>query len=73
MRRNGLAEEVALERIASLPDPVPPATHIDVTIENSGALAETTRAVEDAWRALGIDQAEEMPAAAAAVRKGGIC
>ena len=73
MLRNGMAEDAARERIASLPDPVPPDTHVDVTIENSGDIAETATAVENAWRALGIDRMEEMLAAATAMRQGGTC
>lgn len=50
MARNGLSEAEARRRVALQPDIEPKLQRADVTIDNSGTLANTARQVEQAWR-----------------------
>lgn len=50
MARNNLSEADAWRRVDLQPDIEPKARRADVTIDNSGTLAETARQVDRAWR-----------------------
>ena len=52
MSRSGMDEESARARIAAAPDTVPAGVEVGATIDNSGDLASTSSAVDDAWRAV---------------------
>jgi dephospho-CoA kinase len=52
MARSGMNEASARARIAAAPATVPEGVQVDVTIDNSGDLASTSAAINDAWRAL---------------------
>jgi dephospho-CoA kinase len=54
--RNGLSEEEARRRIAAQPSLDPVRRRADLTIDNSGTIAETRRQVVEAWRELPILQ-----------------
>lgn len=51
MSRPGMDEAGARARIAAAPDSVPVGVLVDVMIDNSGDLAATVLAVDEAWRA----------------------
>jgi dephospho-CoA kinase len=51
MRRNDLSETEARRRVLAQPAIGPKLARADVVIDNSGALADTRRQVEGAWRA----------------------
>lgn len=50
MARNNLSEEDARRRVTLQPDIGPKVRRADVTIDNSGTLADTARQVDRAWR-----------------------
>jgi dephospho-CoA kinase len=52
MHRSGMAYNDAAERVAAAIDPMTAGMIPDVTIDTSGSLEATIRAVDDAWRAL---------------------
>jgi dephospho-CoA kinase len=52
MSRSGMDEASARARIAAAPDTVPAGVDVDATIDNSGDLASTAAAIDDAWRAM---------------------
>ena len=52
MSRSGLDEASAQARIAAAPDSVPEGVCVGATIDNSGGLASTSAAIDDAWRAV---------------------
>jgi dephospho-CoA kinase len=52
MSRPGMDEAKARARIDAAPSAVPDETHVDVTIDNSGDLAATALAVDEAWHAM---------------------
>ena len=54
MSRSGMDEASARARIAAAPDTVPEGVDVDATIDNSGDLASTSSAVDDAWRAVSV-------------------
>ena len=58
MSRSGMDEASARARIAAAPDAVPEGVAVDATIDNSGDLASTAAAIEDAWQAVGSDPAK---------------
>lgn len=55
--RSGIDEAQARARIAAATEVLPASVQFDVTIDTSSDLEATASAVEDAWRALGLDQA----------------
>jgi dephospho-CoA kinase len=57
MTRSGMDEAGARARIAAAPDTVPEGVDVGVTIDNSGDLASTSAAIDDAWRAVWSDAA----------------
>lgn len=52
MARSGMDEASARARIAAAPDTVPDDVDVAATIDNSGDLASTAAAIDDAWRAV---------------------
>jgi dephospho-CoA kinase len=52
MSRSGMVEASARARIAAAPDTVPEDVDVGATIDNSGDLASTLAAIDDAWRAV---------------------
>ena len=52
MTRSGMDEASARARIAAAPDTVPAGVDVDATIDNSGDLASTAAAIDNAWRAM---------------------
>ncbi len=52
MARSGMDEASARARIAAAPDTVPEGVEVAATIDNSGDLASTTAAIDNAWRAM---------------------
>ena len=52
MSRSGMDEPSARARIAAAPDSVPEGVCVGATIDNSGDLASTSAAIDDAWRAV---------------------
>ncbi len=56
MRRTGLDESQARARIAAASGFVPKGVRADVSIDNSGDMGATLRAVDDAWQAVFSDK-----------------
>src|SRR5215207_403898 len=52
MSRSGIDEASARARMAAAPDTVPEGVNVGAMIDNSGDLAATSAAVDEAWRAL---------------------
>jgi dephospho-CoA kinase len=52
MSRSGMNEATARARIAAAPDTIPEGIVVSAKIDNSGDLAATASAVDDAWRAV---------------------
>jgi dephospho-CoA kinase len=52
MARSGMDEASAQARIAAAPETIPDGVDVDAVIDNSGDLASTAAAIEDAWRAM---------------------
>jgi dephospho-CoA kinase len=52
MSRSGMDEASARARIAAAPNTVPEGVDVDATIDNSGDLASTAAAIDDAWQAV---------------------
>jgi dephospho-CoA kinase len=52
MSRSGMDEASAQARIAAAPDTVPEGVEVAATIDNSGDLASTAAAIDEAWRAI---------------------
>lgn len=52
MSRSGMDEASARARIAAAPSTVPEGVAVDAIVDNSGDLASTSSAVDDAWRGL---------------------
>jgi dephospho-CoA kinase len=50
--RSGMDEASARARIAAAPSSVPEGVGVDAIVDNSGELASTSAAVDDAWRAV---------------------
>jgi dephospho-CoA kinase len=67
MSRSGMDEASARARIAAAPDTVPAGVDVDATIDNSGDLASTAAAIDDAWRAMrsGSGRRQQRPMMAA--------
>ena len=61
MARSGLDEASARARIAAAPSAVPEGVEVDAIIDNSGDLASTASAVDDAWRAVLLELRQEKP------------
>jgi dephospho-CoA kinase len=58
MKRTGMDETKARARIAAASGSVPEGTRVDLSIDNSGDIGATLRAVEDAWQALLTDKTD---------------
>ena len=52
MTRSGMDEASARARIAAAPETVPEGVSVGATIDNSGDLASTSAAIDEAWRAV---------------------
>jgi len=59
MSRSGMDEESARVRIAAAPSTVPEGVEVDAIVDNSGDLASTSSAVDDAWRAVWLASSQE--------------
>ncbi len=57
--RSGMDEASARARIAAAPSSVPEGVEVDAIVDNSGDLAATSAAVEDAWRAVRLGPTHE--------------
>jgi dephospho-CoA kinase len=57
--RSGMDEASARARIAAAPNSVPEAVGVDAIVDNSGDLASTSAAVDDAWRAVRLGPTSE--------------
>ena len=60
-RARGLTDEQARERVAAQSSQDAKIARADVVIDNSGALAETERQVEDAWRRIALSPSGRGP------------
>jgi dephospho-CoA kinase len=58
MKRTGMDETKARARIAAASGHVPEGIRVDVSIDNSGDVGATLRAVDDAWQALLADKSD---------------
>lgn len=67
--RSGVDEASARARIAAAPSSVPEGVAVDAIVDNSGDLASTSAAVDDAWRAIRLDPTREKQKGLISVQK----
>ena len=67
--RSGMDEASARARIAAAPSSVPEGVEVDAIVDNSGDLASTSAAVDDAWRAVRLGPTHEQQKGLMSVQK----